>query len=46
MSAEINQESSSKAGGLESVKFYVFNKEDEEKWNEYSIKTLLFAETK
>ena len=35
-----------KSGGLESVKYYVFDGEDEERWNEYSIKTLAFAETK
>ena len=46
MSVESNQGSSPKSGGLESVKFYVFNGEDEEKWNEYCIKTLAFAETK
>ena len=35
-----------KSGGLESVKYYVFDGEDEERWNEYSIKTLAFAEAK
>ena len=28
------------------MKYYVFNGEDEDKWNKYSIKTLAFAETK
>ena len=28
------------------VKYYIFNGEDEDKWNEFSIKTLAFAETK
>ena len=28
------------------MKYYKFNGEDEDKWNEYSIKTLAFAETK
>jgi len=35
-----------KSGGLESVKYYVFDREDKERWNEYSIKTLAFAEAK
>ena len=43
MSADTNQGTSSKSGGLESVKYYVFNGEDEDKWNEYSIKTLAFV---
>ena len=35
-----------KSGGLESVKYYVFDGEDEERWNEYSIKTLAFIDAK
>ena len=46
MSADTNQGTSLKSGGLEIVKYYVFNGENEDKWNEYSIKTLTFAETK
>ena len=46
MSADTNQRTSLKSGGLESAKYYVFNGEDEDKWNEYSIKTLTCAETK
>ena len=46
MSTDTNQGTSSKSGGLESVMYYIFNREDEEKWNKYSIKTLAFAETK
>ena len=46
MSAITNQGSGSKAGGLEGVKYYAFDGEDEDKWNGYSIKTLAFAETK
>ena len=46
ISVDTNQGTNSKSGGLESVKYYVFNGEDEDKWNEYCIKTLAFAETK
>ena len=46
MSMETNQGTSSKSGGLKSVKFHVFNREDKDKWNKYSIKMLAFAETK
>ena len=46
MSAITNIGAGFKSGGLESVKYYVFDGEDEDKWNEYSIKTLAFAETK
>ena len=37
---------SSKSGGLEGVKYYVFDGEDVNKWDEYSIIMLAFAETK
>ena len=46
MTVATNVSSASKSGGLESVKYYVFDGEDEDKWNEYSIKTLAFAEAK
>ena len=46
MSVATSSSSSAKSGGLESVKFYIFDGEDEERWNEYSIKTLAFAEAK
>ena len=35
-----------KSGGLESVKYYIFDREDKDKSNENSIKMLAFAETK
>ena len=44
---EITSSSSkNKLGGLESVKFYVFDGENEERWHEYNIKILAFAEAK
>ena len=46
MSTNTKQGNSPKSGRLESVKYYIFNGEDEDKWIEYSIKTLAFAETK
>ena len=46
MSAITNLGAGPKLGGLESVKHYVFDGEDEDKWKENSIKTLAFAETK
>ena len=46
MSAITNIGAGSKSGGVKSVKYYVFDGEDEDKWNEFSIKTLAFAETK
>ena len=46
MSVATSSSSKSKSGGLESVKYYVFDGENEERWNEYSIKTLAFAESK
>ena len=46
MSAITNLGVEPKSGGLKIVKFYVFDGEDEDKWNEYSIKMLAFAETK
>ena len=46
MSADTNQGTTSKSGVLESVKNYIYNGEDEDKWNKYSIKTSAFAETK
>ena len=46
MSAITNQAASSKSGGLESVKYHVFDGEDDYKWNEYCIKMLTFVETK
>ena len=45
MSAITNQAVGSKAGRVESFKYYVFDGEDEDKWNEYNIKTLESAET-
>ena len=46
MSAITNHAVSSKSGGLESVKFYVFDREDDDIWNKCSIKKLVFVETK
>ncbi len=46
MSITTSSSSSPKPGGLESVKYYVFDGEDEDRWNEYSIKTMAFAEAK
>ena len=46
ISADTNQRIISKSGGLESGKYYVYIGEDEDKWNEHTIKTLAFAETK
>ena len=46
MSTITNKAASSKSGGLESMNYYVFDGEDNDEWNEYSIKTLAFAETK
>ena len=46
MFADTNQGTSLKLGELESLKFYIFNREDEDRWNKYSIKTFAFAETK
>ena len=36
MSAITNQAESSKSGGLESLKYYVFDGEYDDIWNEYS----------
>ena len=46
MSIITSSSSASKSGGLESIKNYVFDGENEERWHEYCIKTLAFAETK
>ena len=46
MSTDTNKGTISKPGGLKSVKYYVFNGENEDEWNKYSIKTLAFAETR
>ena len=46
MSIDTSSSSTARSGGLESVKYYVFDGENEERWNEYCIKTLAFVETK
>ena len=46
MSAATSSNSGAKSGGLESVKYYVFDGENEGRWHEFSIKTLAFAEAK
>ena len=46
MSAITNQRAGSKSWGLESIKWYEFDGEEKDKWNEYSIKALIFEEMK
>ena len=46
MSVVTSSSSAAKSGGLESVKYYVFDGENEERWHEYCIKTLAFVEAK
>ena len=46
MSVVTSSSSGAKSGGLESVKYYVFDGENEEGWHEYCIKTLAFADAK
>ena len=46
MSVATSSSSDAKSGGLESVKYYVFDGENEKRWHKYSIKTLTFAEAK
>ena len=46
MSVVMSRSSGAKLGGLESIKYYVFNGENKERWHKYYIKTLAFAEVK
>ena len=42
----MSRSSGAKLGGLESIKYYVFDGENKERWHKYYIKTSAFADVK